>query len=66
MYCLEACKCALFSPEILQAGAVKRLNKSRLESVYTLCILFRLDGEGVEVVVGRGGGASCHDTAVSF
>ena len=25
MYCVEACMCALFSPELLQAGAVKGL-----------------------------------------
>ena len=28
MYCLQACMNALFSPEILQAGAVKGLNKT--------------------------------------
>ena len=26
IHCLQACMCALFSPEILQAGAVKGLN----------------------------------------
>ena len=28
IYCLRACVCALFSPEILQAGAVKGLSPS--------------------------------------
>ena len=30
MYCLQACICALFSPEILQAVAVKGLNHANL------------------------------------
>ena len=33
MYCLQACGCALFSPDILQAGAVKGL-KSNYDNDY--------------------------------
>ena len=29
LYCLQACTCALFSPEILQAGGVKGLRQHR-------------------------------------
>ena len=34
IYCLQACMCALFSPEILQAEAVKGLRETLTEEAY--------------------------------
>ena len=41
MYCLQACMCALFSPGILQAGAVKGLNTHCCRTYNILTVLGR-------------------------
>ena len=50
MYCLEACTCALFSPEILQAAAVKGAMHMEMLRIKA-CIFTNHNGGG-----GGGGG----------